>query len=74
MRLRVWFVYLYLAYMRKGMYEEAILESQAFVWLNRAVDESHPAISPIKSDPDYESLFADPRSGELLRRVATKHY
>jgi hypothetical protein len=60
--------------MRKGMYEEAILESQAFVWLNRAVDESHPAIPPIKSDPDYESLFADPRFGELLRRVAAKHY
>ena len=126
--------YLYLTYMRKGMYEEAILENakrlsdgagpgkqaeaaaalraayatagergiwkkqielaakmkqgdrdlplfmaesytrlgendQAFVWLNKAAAEKHPALLSISIDPDFDSLHSDPRFTELARRV-----
>ena len=130
--------YLYLTYMQKGMYEEAIIENarrlsdrapekeaetvaafkgsyrasgvkgiwqkqidvaqrnqqgdpdlvffmaeahthlgekdQAFIWLNRALDQKHPAMPPIRYDPDYETLHSDPRFEALLRRVAGTHY
>lgn len=42
---------------------------QAFVWLNRAYEEQSSMLAFLKVVPLFESLHADPRFTELLRRI-----
>jgi len=41
---------------------------QAFLWLNKAVDQKDVALS-LQADPVYDALRADPRFDRLLQRV-----
>jgi serine/threonine protein kinase len=50
-------------YMRVGNRE------QAFVWLEKAVEERNALAFEIKRDPIFESLRADPRFADILRRI-----
>jgi hypothetical protein len=40
-------------------------------WLNRAVDENHPATFVLRFDPDFDSVRSDPRFEQLLQRIAS---
>ncbi|MGE5205463.1 MAG: winged helix-turn-helix domain-containing protein [Chlamydiota bacterium] len=42
---------------------------EAFAWMNRAVDERDPMMTPIRSYPFFDSIRADPRFGALLRKM-----
>jgi hypothetical protein len=64
---------------RVNVSERLLLRGEAFShlgdkdetlrWLNRAVDENHPATWVLRSDPDFDSLRPDPRFAELLQRI-----
>jgi TolB-like protein/Flp pilus assembly protein TadD len=42
---------------------------EAFAWMNRAVDERDPMMTPIKSYPFFDPIRADPRFAALLRKM-----
>ncbi len=42
---------------------------QAFAWMNRAVDERDPMMTPIRSYPFFDPIQADPRFAALLRKM-----
>jgi hypothetical protein len=42
---------------------------QAFAWMNRAVDQSDPMMTPIKSYEFFDPLRSDPRFAALLRKM-----
>jgi hypothetical protein len=42
---------------------------EAFAWMNRAVDERDPMMTPIRSYPFFDPIRADPRFGALLRKM-----
>jgi DNA-binding winged helix-turn-helix (wHTH) protein/TolB-like protein/Flp pilus assembly protein TadD len=44
-------------------------KDQAFVWLNKAIDEREDRVVSIKFSDKYDSLRDDPRFAELLRRI-----
>jgi TolB-like protein/tetratricopeptide (TPR) repeat protein len=42
---------------------------EAFAWMNRAIDERDPMMTPIRSYPFFDSIRADPRFAGLLRKM-----
>lgn len=42
---------------------------EAFAWMNRAVDERDPMMTPIRSYPFFDPIRADPRFAALLRKM-----
>lgn len=42
---------------------------EAFAWMNRAVDERDPMMTPIRSYPFFDSIRADRRFAALLRKM-----
>lgn len=44
-------------------------KDQAFAWLEKAYDESHPGLALVNVDPKFDTLRSDPRFAELLRRI-----
>ena len=42
---------------------------EAFAWMNRAVDDRDPMMTPIKSYPFFDSIRADPRFAILLHKM-----
>jgi TolB-like protein/Tfp pilus assembly protein PilF len=42
---------------------------EAFAWMNRAVDERDPMMTPIRSYPFFDPIRADPRFAVLLRKM-----
>ena len=42
---------------------------QAFAWMNRAVDQRDPMMTPIKSYEFFDPLRSDPRFAALLRKM-----
>jgi tetratricopeptide (TPR) repeat protein len=42
---------------------------QAFLWLNKAVDERSGTIGWIKVDPHFDGIRSDPRFADLVRRM-----
>ena len=42
---------------------------EAFAWMNRAVDERDPMMTPIRSYPFFDSIRADPRFAVVLRKM-----
>ncbi len=42
---------------------------EAFAWMNRAIDERDPMMTPIKSYPFFDPIRGDPRFVELLRKM-----
>jgi len=44
-------------------------KDEAIVWLQRAYLEHSNALTALKVEPAYDSLRADPRFQELVRRV-----
>ena len=43
-------------------------KEQAFIWLDKAVQERNGFVLVLKLDPIYDKLRADPRFSDLLRR------
>jgi TolB-like protein/DNA-binding winged helix-turn-helix (wHTH) protein/tetratricopeptide (TPR) repeat protein len=52
-----------LLYMRLGRKDEA------FVWLEKALEERHPAAIQFKIEPAFDPLRGDPRFAELIRKI-----
>lgn len=44
-------------------------KDEAFVWLEKAYAEKSPALTYIKTDPEFENLRSDPRFAKLLQRI-----
>jgi serine/threonine protein kinase/tetratricopeptide (TPR) repeat protein len=44
-------------------------KDEAFAWLDKALQERSPWLTYIKTDPQFDNLHADPRFGNLLRRI-----
>ncbi|MGB7925918.1 MAG: protein kinase [Pyrinomonadaceae bacterium] len=44
-------------------------KDQAFEWLEKAVADSHPGLALVNVDPKFDSLRADPRFPDLVRRI-----
>jgi TolB-like protein/DNA-binding winged helix-turn-helix (wHTH) protein/Tfp pilus assembly protein PilF len=44
-------------------------KDQAFAWLNKAFDEDPYRLAVLKANPRFDSLRADPRCTDLLRRM-----
>jgi len=44
-------------------------KEQAFQWLEKAYQERDEGLTRLKLDPRYQNLRADPRYGDLLRRI-----
>jgi tetratricopeptide (TPR) repeat protein len=44
-------------------------KDEAFVWLNKAVDERASGIPNLKVDPNFDSLHSDPRFAKVLQRM-----
>ena len=44
-------------------------KEQAFAWLEKAFEGRDEGLTRLKLDPRYESLRADPRYADLLRRI-----
>jgi TolB-like protein/Tfp pilus assembly protein PilF len=42
---------------------------EAFAWMNRAVDDRDPMMTPIKSYPFFDPLRSDPRFASLLHKM-----
>ena len=42
---------------------------QAFAWLNKTFDEDPYRLAVLKANPRFDSLRADPRFADLLRRM-----
>ena len=42
---------------------------EAFAWMNRAIDERDPMMTPIRSYPFFDPIRADPRFEALLRKM-----
>ena len=42
---------------------------EAFAWMNRAIDEHDPMMTPIRSYPFFDPIRADPRFTVLLRKM-----
>jgi TolB-like protein/Flp pilus assembly protein TadD len=42
---------------------------EAFAWMNRAIDERDPMMTPIRSYPFFDPIRADPRFVGLLRKM-----
>jgi hypothetical protein len=42
---------------------------QAFAWLNKMFDEDPYRLAVLKANPRFDSLRADPRCTDLLRRM-----
>ena len=42
---------------------------EAFAWMNRAIDQRDPMMTPIKSYPFFDPIRADPRFAALLRKM-----
>jgi DNA-binding winged helix-turn-helix (wHTH) protein/TolB-like protein len=45
-------------------------KDKAFFWLKKAAAEHHPSIRFLRVDPDFETLRADSRFADLLRRAS----
>jgi serine/threonine-protein kinase len=44
-------------------------KDEAFRWLEKAFEERQPWLGQLRVDPQFEPLRADPRFGQMLRRV-----
>jgi tetratricopeptide (TPR) repeat protein len=44
-------------------------KDEAFMWLNKAVDERASGIPNLKVDPKFDSLHSDPRFAKVLQRM-----
>ncbi len=42
---------------------------EAFAWLNRAIDDRDPMMTPIRSYSFFDPIRADPRFMALLRKM-----
>jgi serine/threonine-protein kinase len=47
-------------------------KDEAFAWLQKAVDEQGDFLNYAKADPKLTNLYADPRYGELMRRIGLR--
>ncbi|HET8678060.1 MAG TPA: tetratricopeptide repeat protein, partial [Blastocatellia bacterium] len=47
-------------------------KDEAFEWLQKAVDEQGDFLNYAKADPKLTNLYADPRYGELMRRIGLR--
>jgi len=47
-------------------------KEQAFIWLDKAVDERSSGIPNVKVEPSFDSLHSDPRFTKLLERMNLK--
>jgi tetratricopeptide (TPR) repeat protein len=52
-----------------GIYMNLGDRDQAFVWLNKAVDEREGRLASIKVGLDFDLMRDDPRFANLLRRM-----
>ena len=44
-------------------------KDQAFAWLEKAYEQSHPGLALVNVDPKFDSLRPDPRFADLVRRI-----
>src|SRR2546423_8556723 len=49
-------------------------KDQAFAYLEKAYEVSHPGIALVNVDPKFDSLRSDPRYADLVRRIALTPY
>jgi hypothetical protein len=56
-------------YMIAAVYAGLGNKSQAFDWLNKGIDERSSSMIYLKVDPFFDTLHADPRFADLLRRI-----
>jgi serine/threonine protein kinase/tetratricopeptide (TPR) repeat protein len=56
-------VYFVMVYAKLGDSDEA------FVWLNKALDERAPWLTNLKTDPAFDALRSDPRFAPLLKKI-----
>jgi serine/threonine protein kinase/tetratricopeptide (TPR) repeat protein len=56
-------------YMIAAVYAGLGNKNQAFDWLNKGIDERSSSMIYLKVDPFFDTLHADPRFADLLRRM-----
>ena len=56
-------------YMIAAVYAGLENKNQAFDWLNKGIDERSSSMVYLKVDPFFDTLHADPRFADLLRRI-----
>jgi hypothetical protein len=56
-------------YMIAAVYAGLGDKNQAFDWLNKGIDERSSSMVYLKVDPFFDTLHADPRYSDLLRRI-----
>jgi hypothetical protein len=57
------------AYMMAVVYAGLDDKSRALDWLNKGIEERSANMVFLKVDPFFENLRAEPRFGDLLRRM-----